>query len=253
MVHSFLLIGQSNMAGRGFIKEAVPVDTSNIKVLRNGRWQPMYRPINCDRGFAGVSLAESFAEKYAKEHNCTVGLIGCADGGVTLNHWQPGEALFENAVYMCKLAMRSSTIAGVLWHQGEGDCTDGRWQVYGEKCRNMFEALRRELDLYDVPFLVGGLGDFLPLRGKEINQPKFNNYNLLNGELEKLAQSTDYIGYVSARGLTANPDNLHFNSKSLYEFGLRYYSAFEKLEKKDKIFTEKGSNLDYGYTRMEQL
>jgi hypothetical protein len=100
MVHSFLLIGQSNMAGRGFIKEATPIDTSNIKVLRNGRWQPMYRPINCDRGFAGVSLAESFAEKYAKEHGCTVGLIGCADGGVSLNHWQPGEALFENAVYM---------------------------------------------------------------------------------------------------------------------------------------------------------
>ena len=44
-IRSFLLIGQSNMAGRGLRNEAIPVDTSHIKVLRNGRWQPMYRQI----------------------------------------------------------------------------------------------------------------------------------------------------------------------------------------------------------------
>ena len=27
MIHSFLLIGQSNAAGRGFLKEAAPLDT----------------------------------------------------------------------------------------------------------------------------------------------------------------------------------------------------------------------------------
>ena len=28
MVHSFLLIGQSNMAGRGFLADAEPIDTN---------------------------------------------------------------------------------------------------------------------------------------------------------------------------------------------------------------------------------
>ena len=60
MIHSFLLIGQSNMAGRGVIEEAIPVDNTHIKVLRNGRWQKMFRPVNPDRSFSGVSLAESF-------------------------------------------------------------------------------------------------------------------------------------------------------------------------------------------------
>lgn len=46
LIHSFLLIGQSNMAGRGFLNEAVDVDNSHIKILRNGRWQKMFRPIN---------------------------------------------------------------------------------------------------------------------------------------------------------------------------------------------------------------
>lgn len=76
MIHSFLLIGQSNMAGRGFLNEAESIDSSRIKVLRNGRWQPMYRPVNCDRAFSGVNLAESFAESYAKKYDVDVGLIG---------------------------------------------------------------------------------------------------------------------------------------------------------------------------------
>jgi hypothetical protein len=40
MIYSFLLIGQSNAAGRGFLEEAEPLDTcgGRLKVLRNGLW-----------------------------------------------------------------------------------------------------------------------------------------------------------------------------------------------------------------------
>ena len=34
MIHSFLMIGQSNMAGRGFKGEVEPIKNSRIKVLR---------------------------------------------------------------------------------------------------------------------------------------------------------------------------------------------------------------------------
>ena len=62
MIHSFLLIGQSNMAGRGFLAEAEPIDTceGRIKVLRNGRWQTAFRPVNPDRSFSGTCLNTSF-------------------------------------------------------------------------------------------------------------------------------------------------------------------------------------------------
>ena len=69
MIHSFLIIGQSNMAGRGKLDEAQPLDNDKLLVLRNGRWQPMYRPVNNDRPFSGVCLAESFARLYADENN----------------------------------------------------------------------------------------------------------------------------------------------------------------------------------------
>ena len=118
------------MAGRGYLNEAREIDTSRIYTLRNGRWQKMFRPINPDRSFSGVNLAESFAEAYSQKYNVDVGLICCADGGTKLSQWMPGELLFDNAVNNAKLAARTSEIVGVLWHQGEGDCYDGRKHVY---------------------------------------------------------------------------------------------------------------------------
>lgn len=57
------MLGQSNMAGRGFFE---PIYNEKIKMLRNGRWQMMTEPINYDRPVAGVSLAASFAEAWSK-------------------------------------------------------------------------------------------------------------------------------------------------------------------------------------------
>ena len=62
MMHSFLLIGQSNMAGRGELTDLPEISDPRLKVFRNGRWQPMYRPVNADRPFAGNNLAERFAQ-----------------------------------------------------------------------------------------------------------------------------------------------------------------------------------------------
>ena len=58
MIHAFLLVGQSNMAGRGFPHEVDPIENKDIRILRNGRWWPMYVPVNPDRVTAGINLAE---------------------------------------------------------------------------------------------------------------------------------------------------------------------------------------------------
>lgn len=221
-MHSFLLIGQSNMAGRGYLNEAHAIDKSRIYTLRNGRWMKMFRPINPDRRFSGVSLAESFAEAYAKKHDVDVGLICCADGGTKLSQWMPGELLFDNAVNNAKLAARTSEIVGVLWHQGESDSTEELYPTYQARLEAMMQALREELNLHDVPIILGGLGDYLefyPLK----------NYVHINHALQNIAASNELFGFASAEGLTSNPDNLHFNAQSLYDFGLRYFEAFEKL------------------------
>ena len=60
-------------------------------------------------------------------------------------------------------------------------------------------------------------------------------------------------GFASAKGLGANPDNLHFSAPALREFGLRYYEQFLKLEDKNKVFEEKPDELSAIRSTMEYL
>jgi hypothetical protein len=230
-MYSFLLIGQSNMSGRGRIAEAHKIDTTHIYTLRNGRWQKMFRPICSDRSFAGVSLGESFAEAVANAYGEDVGLICCSDGGTTLDQWKPGDVLFDNAVNCAKLAMRTSTLVGILWHQGEGDCAPHLAATYRERFSVMVDELRRQLGAENVPLIVGGLGDFLKDRAVS---PQLANYPIVNKALIDYAESDDRVAFVGAEGLGDNGDKLHFNSDALYEFGLRYFDAFrDKFAKAD--------------------
>ena len=243
MTHSFLLIGQSNMAGRGFLSEAAPLDTKGgrIKVLRNGRFLEMFRPVSCDRSFAGSSLAEDFAAAYADAHpDVDVGLIPCADGGTSLTQWEAGGILFDNAVNCAKLAMRTSTLVGILWHQGEGDCPPADFPLYRTRFTAILRALRAELGAEELPVLLGGLGDFLAECRFDEN---LKNYPHINRALQEVAASEPNVAYVPAEGLASNPDNLHFSAAALREFGLRYYEAFAALNSRvtDTAQKEDGS------------
>ena len=143
MMHSILIIGQSNMAGRGFANEVSPIENDKLFVMRNGRWWKMYTPVNPDRVTAGVNLCESFADLYQKGHGVDVGIIPCADGGTNIDQWQVGGLLFDHACYMAELAQRTSTIAAVLWHQGESDCAPDRYPLYEEKLTVILDAFRK--------------------------------------------------------------------------------------------------------------
>lgn len=235
MVHSFLLIGQSNAAGRGFLEEAEPLDTcgGRLKVLRNGLWVNMFRPMNPDRHTSGVCFAESFAKEYALTHpEVQVGIIPCADGGTQISQWLPREILFENAVNQAKLAMRTSVLKGILWHQGENDCFGENYALYAKRFRFVMNELRRELDCPDLPLIIGGLGDFLENFEKypEVTQ----NYMKINRILQELGEKYPNCAFASAEGLGANPDNLHFNADALKELGIRYYRAYEKFDRENE-------------------
>lgn len=250
-MHSFLLIGQSNMAGRGYLNEAHEIDTSRIYTLRNGRWQKMFRPINPDRSTSGVSLAESFAEAYAQKHNVDVGLICCADGGTTLEQWMPGSLLYDHAVYQANLAGRTAEIKGVLWHQGESDCSDNRYHTYKSNLSKMLGCLRKDLNIENVPILLGGLGDYLA----DCPRPTWElcNYTVINEALQYVADTCKMTGFVSAKGLQSNSDLLHFNAESLYEFGLRYFAESEKLRIEDNPICENTVAEDLRRSSMELL
>ena len=230
-ITSFLMIGQSNMAGRGEFSDVEKIDNDLCFMLRMGRWQKMSEPINPDRAIegirfhSGISLGASFADSFATEFNKPVGLIPCADGGTTLSQWMPGEILFDHAVFMSKLAKRTSCLGGILWHQGESDCINLNKDKYKNDFIEMIEKLRKELDDENLPVIIGELSENISLEWVDKGSVK-----ILNNTFYEISNEIKNCTVVSSKGLSLKEDLIHFDSKSLREFGIRYFNKYLELE-----------------------
>lgn len=229
-ITSFLMIGQSNMAGRGHFGEVEPIDNALCYMLRMGRWQKMSEPINPDRDVfcsefhSGIGLCASFADRYAKHFHQKIGLIPCADGGTTILQWQPGEVLFDHAVLMAKLAMRTSHFGGILWHQGESDCNEESFRFYKERAICTISAIRKALKAESLPFVFGELSEDISSNWNCGDYPK--RMNLIFREIQK---ELPHCALVSSKGLMLQSDGIHFDSPSLREMGNRYFDAYLAL------------------------
>lgn len=224
---SILLVGQSNMAGRGFIHEVPAIYNENIEMLRNGRWQMMAEPIHNDREVAGIGPAASFAAAWSQDHpEEKLGLIPCAEGGSSIDEWAPDQLLFRHAVAEARFAMETSELMGILWHQGENDSLNGRYKDYGEKLKNVFDQFRTELGLPELPIIFGELPDFLGKNGFGLSATEFKE---INQEMDEVAAKVANSYLVSAEGLSSNPDGIHINAESQRQFGIRYYEGFSKM------------------------
>ncbi|WP_313467749.1 sialate O-acetylesterase [Carnobacterium sp.] len=255
MIKSFLMVGQSNMAGRGFIQDVVPIYNERIKMLRNGRWQMMTEPINYDRPVSGISLAGSFAAAWCHKYKeDEIGLIPCAEGGSTLDEWAVDGILFRHAINEAKFAMENSELAGILWHQGESDSFGGKYKDYYKKFLLIINNLRKELNLPNIPIIIGELGDYL---GREGFGKGSIEYNLVNRELKNFALEQENCYFVTASNLTANPDGIHINAVSQRKFGLRYFEAFSKQKHIMEPLVDENKLIDIDsnrtYTKAEQI
>ena len=228
IMKSVLLIGQSNMAGRGEFGEVPEIINEKCFMLRNGRWVSMREPINPDRAIfdyfhSGRGLSASFADEYAKYFDEQIGLIPCADGGTKLEQWMPGEILYDNAVNNAKLAMRTSEIIGILWHQGENDSHFKEDAIsYQQRFVKMITSLRKDLGNEKIPVIVGELGRF----AKEYQNGKLKYMDIVNDALKTMPDVIGNCGFVSSGDLSHRGDNIHFNSASYRIFGKRYFAKF---------------------------
>ena len=237
----YLLIGQSNMAGRGVLTDSNRVSADGIfkldaagewqvaeepihfdkptiagaKLDAAGEWQVAEEPIHFDKPtIAGAGLAASFARAMAdRREGVSIGLIPCAVGGTSINRWVESGDLWSNAVARTRIALGSGTLKGILWHQGEGDCSASAAPAWGAKFEGMIASFRREFG--PVPFVAGELGRYLSNTG----------WPVINAHLHALEGKVPAYRVASSEGLTPNSDNVHFNTESLREFGLRYAEA----------------------------
>lgn len=229
---SILMIGQSNMAGRGFIADVAPLINEHVFMLRNGRWQMMAEPINPDRSVAGISLAATFADAWSHDNpGEQIGLIPCAEGGSSLEDWNVDGHLFRHALSEARFAMETSEIIGILWHQGESDSHSGLHQSYYDKLSVIMRTLKDTLQLHAVPLIIGELGDFLGKSGFGLYS---SEYKEINHVLRHYTNDHTNTYIVSSQLLTSNPDGIHMDAVSLRRFGLRYYAAFKEQKNVDE-------------------
>jgi hypothetical protein len=229
--HLYLLVGQSNMAGRGTVEEEDRTPHPRVFTLNaRDEWVPAVEPLHFDKKVAGVGPGLAFAKAMAEaEPDVVIGVIPCAVGGSPLASWQPKAVdaatkttPYDTAIRRAKIAMQDGTLKGILWHQGESDSNEKHANEYGTLLEKTLTRMREDLGVNDACIVVGQLGQHIVDK---------NPYaKIVNAALEDLPHRLAHAGFASAEGLKHKGDFTHFDSPSAREFGRRYAAVMLKLQ-----------------------
>lgn len=223
----FVLVGQSNMAGRGVPEAQDRKPLPRVYMLTKAmEWSAAVDPMHFDKPeIAGVGLGRSFAHALAKlDPKAEIGLVPCAMGGSALDEWKPDGKLYTNAVSRARKAIEAGRLRGILWHQGEADSNnEAKAQSYTERWKANLGSFRKEIGAEDTPIVVGQLGEFL-------SDTKYPYKRMVNEQQALLPLSVPRVAWVSSAGLKHKGDDVHFDTPSLREFGRRYAMAYLSLD-----------------------
>lgn len=241
----YLLIGQSNMAGRGELLEEDYAEIPNVYLLDSeGNPVPAKNPMNI---YSTIRKADnqqlmgpgaSFASTITAQTDRKVLLVVNARGGSAIAEWSKGTttsikvgnataatslSFYSEAVRRTQQAMGYGALKGILWHQG---CSDQSNTSYMTLVSALAKNLRNDLGA-DVPFIVGQLGDW---RSSSVN---------FNTNIKNISNYLIYSDWVSSQGgvpiVTAEsngqPDTTdpHFNRASQITMGKRYAQKILKM------------------------
>lgn len=230
--HLYLLIGQSNMAGRGKT-DAVrkPVNARILMLDSTGKFVPASDPVHFDKKEAGVGPGISFAESMlAANPEIKIGLIPAAVGGTSIQLWVPGgyDSIththpYDDAMILAKEAMKYGVLKGILWHQGEANSSSFQESPgYIALLRQLIQRLRTAFNMPELPVTIGELGYF---------RPAFTNFNAM---LQAVPDSIAFTNVVSAKGLQHKGDHTHFNTESARELGKRFAAGMKALQQQHR-------------------
>ncbi|KAF5444887.1 hypothetical protein F2P56_033979 [Juglans regia] len=231
----FLLVGESNMAGRGGVYHDTKTNllkwdgkvppqctpTPNILTLSlNKTWEiardPLHKEID-NLKTCGVGPGMPFSNQILAKHPNfgVIGLVPCAIGGTKIENWQKGTHLYNQLVSRARAARQSSggNIRALLWYQGESDCGEWDSRLYFGRLEKFINNIRHDLDSPDLPILMvivsSGQGKFL----------KLVRYAQLRINLKNVV-------HVDSMGSTFLADHLHLDTKSAVRIGQKLSESF---------------------------
>jgi hypothetical protein len=236
MVVVFLLMGQSNMAGRGPLSGVSNSwQDERVKLLRvttlsaTPQWEEQIavEPYFNDTPHAEAGLAQSFVQKILEQHpEQRILLVPCAVGGTSIQQWLPQSELYTRALYLANIAKEKGEITAILWHQGESNANAELLVNYQENLELTLSSFRKEIGNENLPIVMGEIGRFL-----EHNQSgRFPYWQEINQAIHNAARNLGHATVVSSEDLVDKADLLHFDTPSLRTLGLRYAEAYLKFQ-----------------------
>ncbi|MCU4675243.1 sialate O-acetylesterase [Catenovulum sp. 2E275] len=219
----YLLMGQSNMAGRDTRTLDQQVDNPKVLTLNeDNEWRVARDPIHKKTGRTepGIGPGISFANALINA-GCEnkIGLVPTAVGGTPIRRWVKGGDLYEQALQKAKIASQYGTIKGMIWLQGESDSDkSAKSSIYAQQLKAMINSLRADLNQPDLAVVVGEIGYF-------IDQQDYPYAVDVRAAIKQVADESTKVGFASSKGLTDKGDQLHFDAQSAQEMGKRFAAS----------------------------
>lgn len=237
----YLLVGQSNMAGRGAVEAQDTLPNRHVLRLNPaGKWEVAKDPIHFDKSVAGVGPGLTFGHLMAaQDTSVTIGLIPCAVGGSGIDVWTPGAYYdgtkthpYDDALARAKIALQNGTLAGIIWHQGESDSNPEKSALYQQKLKILIKKLREDLQAPNVPFVAGQLPAYQINKPGTDGLPHVNDSAVrINEAVAGLQKQVPNYAFVTAEGTADIGDHTHFNAVSARLMGQRYAAAMQQLQR----------------------
>lgn len=222
----FILAGQSNMAGRGFVEPQDTIPSERILTINNkGEVIVAKEPLHYyEPSRTGLDCGLSFGRELVSHipENITILLIPAAIGGSSVSQWL-GDSTYRNVQLLTNfrekvaLGKKYGQIKGILWHQGETDATQNRIPLYKNRLSQLFEKFRAIADNEKLPILIGELGTY-----------STNNefWMKLNEQIHLYILTDRNAFLVKTSDLKGIGDNEHFDSEGQRLLGQRFANEY---------------------------
>ena len=209
----FIMAGQSNMAGRGFVEPQDTIPNKRILTInKNNELIYAKEPLHFyEPSGSGLDLGLSFGEKIISKipDSISVLIIPTAVGGSSIEQW------IENKKHRnVELLNNFKNKVKIAETYGESNTKDElSISNYDKNLSLLFTKFRQITNDEQLPIIIGKLGSYS-------NNKK--NFKKLNLEIETYAKTDKNVRIVKTSDLTDRGDKLHFDSKSIRVLGDRY-------------------------------
>ncbi len=242
----WVLAGQSNMEGVGDLTPAVETPHPLVRAFASREeWEVASEPLHWlgesprlihralwglpmptapeprDPNRAkGAGLGLAFGKAMTEATGVPLGLLPSAHGGTSMDQWSPSRKAEGGAsLYGATLARVQAVggkVAGILWYQGESDCSPAEAAAYPARMAELIASFRADFGQPNLPFYLVQLGGWVadPL------PDSVNGWNAIREAQRRLPETIPNCAVVSAIDLGLD-DGIHISTDGLKRLGRR--------------------------------